>query len=94
MPTRLTLSQVRESQLFAWHPAGYLYVNGELFRALRMEPPASDGYSRALRVRRSSLTGGEHLVEDGWYHAEGCSCRFCTAPQTEPELPGASHAAV
>ena len=79
MARELTLAEVRHSRRFAWHPHGYLFVDGELFRAVRMEPPAAQGYSHALRVRRSSLSGGEHLVEDGWYHAEDCPCSLCAA---------------
>ncbi|HUK78347.1 MAG TPA: hypothetical protein VL117_12250 [Thermoleophilia bacterium] len=39
----LSLAQVRESLEFAWHPLGYLFVCGELFRAVPMEPPAMQG---------------------------------------------------
>jgi hypothetical protein len=79
MARELTLAEVRDSRRFAWHPQGYLFVDGELFRAVRMEPPAAQGYSHALRVRRSSLSGGHHLVEDGWYHVEDCPCSLCAA---------------
>jgi hypothetical protein len=85
MARELTLAEVRKPRRFAWHPHGYLFVDGELFRAVRMEPPAAQGYSHALRVRRSSLSGGEHLVEDGWYHAEDCPCSLCVA--SEDALP-------
>jgi hypothetical protein len=77
MARELTLAEVRDSRRFAWHPHGYLLVDGDLFSTVRMEPPAARGYSHALRVRRSSLLGAEHLVEDGWYHAEDCPCSLC-----------------
>ena len=84
MAQLLTLSQVRGSPLFAWHPLGYLMVDGELFRAVHMEPPASVGYRGVLRVERSHLGGDERLVTAGWSHAEGCSCELCVtgAPAT------------
>ncbi len=75
----LSLAQVREAAVFAWHPLGYLLVNGELFRAVRMKPPAAEGYADALHVRRSRLRTTDHMVNEGWRHAEGCHCRFCEA---------------
>jgi hypothetical protein len=77
MAQLLTLSQVRGSPRFAWHPLGYLLVDGELYRAVRMEPPASAGYSGVLKVQRSALGDGDGLVACGWRHAEGCSCELC-----------------
>jgi hypothetical protein len=82
---RLTFDQVIESGQFAWHPAGYLFINGEIYRAIHMEPPSAEGYARALRVRRSSLRAAEHKISEGWHHAEGCDCRFC-APTDGDEL--------
>jgi hypothetical protein len=79
MAQLLTLSQVRRSPRFAWHPRGYLLVDGELYRAVRMEPPASAGYKGVLRVERSSLDDDDRLVADGWSHTEGCSCELCAA---------------
>jgi hypothetical protein len=73
----LTLDQVIESGRFAWHVAGYLYINGEIFSAIHMEPPSVEGYAHALRVRRSSLRDAQHKISDGWNHAEGCGCRWC-----------------
>jgi hypothetical protein len=84
MAQLLTYSQVRESGLFAWHADGYLFIANELIRAVRLHPPASDacGYSDVcLHVRRSSLRGGEHLVESGWHHLDGCTCGFCAASE-------------
>ena len=78
MAQLLTLSQVRGSPLFAWHPHGYLLIDGELFRAVRMEPPASTGYQGVLSVRRSLLDDADRLVADGWRHVEGCDCELCT----------------
>ena len=57
----LTLLQVRGSPQFAWHPQGYLWVDGELFRAVRLEPPATGGYQGVLTVRRSTLRDGDQL---------------------------------
>jgi hypothetical protein len=97
MARELTLAEVRDSRRFAWHPHGYLFVDGELFRAVRMEPPAAQGYSHALCVRRSSLCGGEHVVEVGWYHADGCPCSLCVAGKDAlptPVLASREHAAV
>jgi hypothetical protein len=79
MAQLLTLAQVRGSSLFAWHPQGYLHIDGELFRAVRMEPPASTGYQGVLSVKRSSLCDGDRTLADGWQHAEGCSCQLCVA---------------
>jgi hypothetical protein len=67
-------------------------VNGELFRAVRMEPPASGGYRGVLSVRRSSLRDDDHTLEDGWRHAEGCSCDLCTADVAVPLEPAATRA--
>jgi hypothetical protein len=78
MAQLLTLSQVRGSPRFAWHPLGYLLVDGELYRAVRMEPPASAGYRGVLKVERSSLGADDRLVAGGWSHTEGCSCELCT----------------
>ena len=77
MARTLTLSEVRGSPYFAWHPEGYLHVDGELFRAMRMEPPATGGYQSVLSVKRSALRDGDHIVEDGWHHVEGCDCLLC-----------------
>jgi len=88
MAQSLSFSQVRESGLFAWHPDGYLYVDGELFRAVRMQRPSSE--SRAaysdehLHVRRSSLHGLEKQIECGWHHEEACACALCAALQRAP----------
>lgn len=79
MVQMLTLSQVRGSPRFAWHPQGYLLVNGEMFRAVRMEPPAAGGYRGVLSVRRSSLRDDDHTLDDVWQHAQGCSCELCSA---------------
>ena len=77
MAQTLTLSQVHASLHFAWHPHGYLFVDGKLFRAMRMEPPASGGSQGVLHVKRSTLHDDDHVVDDGWHHAEDCTCRFC-----------------
>ena len=92
MAQMLTLLQVRQSSRFAWHPLGYLLVDGELFRAIRMEPPASGGYRGVLSVRRSSLHDDDHTVDDGWRHAEGCSCELCTADVAVPLEPAGTRA--
>ena len=78
MAQLLTLSQVRGSPLFAWHPHGYLLIDGELFRAVRMEPPSSAGYQGVLSVRRSLLDDADRLLAEGWRHVEGCDCELCT----------------
>ncbi len=67
----LSLAQVRESLDFAWHPLGYLFVCGELFRAVPMEPPAGQGYQGALSVRRAAVQDGDKIVDDGWLQVEG-----------------------
>lgn len=77
MPHTLTLSQARESLHFAWHPRGYLLVDGKLFRAVEKAPPASNGYGEALHVRLSTLRDSDHVLEDGWHHTEDCSCALC-----------------
>ena len=92
MAQLLTLSQVRQSSRFAWHPVGYLFVDGQLFRAVRMQPPASAGYRGVLSVRRSSLRDNDHTLEDGWRHAEGCSCELCTAEVAVPFEPAGTRA--
>jgi len=80
----LTLSQVRQSSQFAWHPQGYLLVDGELFRAVRMEPPAAGGYRGVLSVKRSSLGADVRLIAEGWRHVEGCACELCAAEVAVP----------
>lgn len=87
MAQMLTLSQVRRSPQFAWHPQGYLLVDGELFRAVRMEPPASAGYRGVLSVRRSSLRDGDQTLSDGWRHAESCTCELCGGQVAMPVEP-------
>lgn len=77
MNRSLSLAQVREAAVFAWHPQGYLLVDGELLRAVRMEPPASGGHSHILRVGPTRLRGSEHMLSEGWRHLKGCDCRFC-----------------
>ncbi len=77
MPHTLTLSQVRAALHFAWHPRGFLLVDGRLFRAVLKEPPASGSYGDAFHVSLSTLRDGDHLVNDGWYHAQDCSCNLC-----------------
>ncbi len=77
MPRSLTLSQVRASLHFAWHPWGFLLVDGKLFRAVLKGPPASRGHGEALHVRLSTLRDSDRVIEDGWHHAEDCSCDLC-----------------
>lgn len=84
MAQLLTISQVRGSRRFAWHPLGYLFVDGELYRAVRMEPPASAGYRGVLNVQRSTLDDDDGLVADGWRHSEGCSCELCSVDAAAP----------
>jgi hypothetical protein len=76
----LTLLQVRGSPQFAWHPLGYLWVDGRLFRAVRLEPPATGGYQGVLTVKRATLRDGDHTVDGGWRHGEGCRCDLCADP--------------
>jgi hypothetical protein len=77
MPHTLTLSQVRASLHFAWHPQGFLLVDGKLFRAVLKEPPASEGYREALHVSLSSLGDDDRMLNIGWHHAADCSCDLC-----------------
>ena len=77
MPHTLTLSEARSCRHFAWHPLGFLLVDSRLVRAVVKEPPASEGYGEALHVTLSTLDDAVHLVEDGWYHLEDCSCELC-----------------
>jgi hypothetical protein len=81
----LTLLQVRGSPQFAWHPQGYLWIDGELFRAVRLEPPATGGYQGVLTVRPSTLRDGDHTVDGGWRHGEGCRCDLCANPANAPD---------
>ena len=80
----LTLLQVRGSPQFAWHPHGYLWVDGRLFRAVRLEPPATGGYQGVLTVKRSALRDGDHTIDGGWRHGEGCRCDLCADPTATP----------
>ena len=80
----LTLLQVRGSPQFAWHPLGYLWVDGELFRAVRLEPPATGGYQGVLSVKRSALRDGDHTIDGGWRHREGCRCDLCANATATP----------
>jgi hypothetical protein len=88
MAQTLTLLQVRGSPRFAWHPQGYLWVDGALFRAVRLEPPATGGYQGVLTVKPSTLRAGDHTVDAGWRHAEGCRCDLCTTPASTPDRAG------
>jgi hypothetical protein len=93
----LTYSQIRESELFAWHAEGYLFHADELLRAVSLCPPASAAQNKSaarLRVTHSSLHGTEEVLSLGWHHLEGCTCRFClaldrnTAPTAVPRGEG------
>jgi hypothetical protein len=92
MAKKLTLSQVRGSPRFAWHPLGYLLIDGELFRAVRLQPPATGGGQGVLAVRHSALRGRDHLVADDWRHAEGCPCELCAVSQDTVNEGGAGSA--
>jgi hypothetical protein len=81
----LTLLQVRGSPRFAWHPQGYLWVDGELFRAVRLEPPATGGYQGVLTVKPSVLRDGDHTLDGGWRHGEGCGCDLCSSALSAPD---------
>ena len=37
-----------------------------------------------MTVRPSSLRGTEHLLDDGWHHLDGCTCRFCASHEHQP----------
>jgi len=84
MAQTLTFSQVRGSPHFAWHPLGYLLIDGGLFRAVPMEPPAAGGYRGVLGVRQSSLREGDHTLVAGWYHADQCRCGLCADSASAP----------
>jgi hypothetical protein len=84
MAQSLTFSQVRGSPHFAWHPLGYLLVDGGLFRAVPMEPPAAGGYRGVLSVRQSSLREGDHTLIAGWRHAGQCCCALCADSASAP----------
>ena len=88
MVTPLTFSQVRSSDALAWHPDGYLYMAGDLYRAVIQTRPFGDELAdpeAKLRVRRSSLSERERGLEAGWHHLEGCACAACAAaPGAQP----------
>ncbi len=87
MASPLTFSQVRSSDAFAWNPDGYLYVAGDLFRAVIQTRPFSDELADSaakLRVRHSSLQEQDSIADTGWRHAEDCQCGACAgAPETQ-----------
>ncbi len=91
MAGRLTFEQVKKARVFARHDLHYIFANDTLLRVVL--PVASDPERSAhdrppMNVRPSSLRGTEHLLDDGWYHLEGCTCRFCLPHRDE-----AGHAA-
>lgn len=87
-PTRfLTMDEVRQAGVFAWHEAGYLYVDGRIRRAITKLPPGAEQrpYRPRLVVTRSSMRGSERLLREGWSHLEDCRCVFCRAPLSNEE---------
>jgi hypothetical protein len=82
----LTMDEVRQAGVFAWHEAGYLYVEGRIRRAITKLPPGAEQsrYRMRLVVTRSSMRGDERLLREGWSHLEGCRCPLCTPSAGEP----------
>jgi hypothetical protein len=76
------MDEVRQAGAFAWHEAGYLYVEGRIRRAITKLPPSAEQppYRPRLVVTRSTMRGGEKLLRDGWSHLEDCRCAYCRAP--------------
>jgi hypothetical protein len=86
--TFLTMDEVRETGVFAWHEAGFLFVAGRIRRAMTKLPAASQErpYPPRLVVTRSALRGHERFLRDGWSHLEDCRCEFCAEPRAGTRL--------
>ena len=76
----LSLDQVRAVEAFAWHPAGYVYVDGKLLRDVDGAPYGSGaGPERRMALVSSKLGDmDQKVVGEGWHHLGGCRCRFCS----------------
>ena len=89
----LTFEQVKKARVFAWHERHYVYANDTLLRVVTRYLPEADAALRDLapmHVRPSSLRGTEHLLDDGWHHLDGCSCRFCSPRKEQGQRDAAS----
>lgn len=81
MPGTLTYEQVKQARVFAWHERHYLFVDDTLWRVIARYPSSDDEAGdpfAGMVIRPSALHGTEHLLDDGWHHLPGCSCRFCS----------------
>lgn len=93
MSGNLTFEQVKKARVFAWHERHYVYANDTLLRVVTRDRVAPDATFRDLtpmNVRPSSLRGTEHLLDDGWYHLDDCSCPYCS-PHAEQTGRDAEH---
>jgi hypothetical protein len=83
----LTLDEVRQAGLLAWHPAHhYLFSDGHLLRVVLSHSPAGGRPSPVtMNLRRSALHGSEQHIQTGWHHLEGCDCRFCQRAKSAGE---------
>ncbi len=79
--TSLGLAQVTKARAFAWHERHHVFASGTLLSVVTCDHPAveaTDNDLSPMLVRPSALRGTEHLLDDGWHHLEGCSCRNCS----------------
>ena len=93
MADGLTFEQVEKARVFAWHERHYVHANDILLRVVTPCLPEADAALRDLapmHVRPSSLRGTEHLLDDGWHHLDGCSCRSCFPRKEQGQRDAAS----
>jgi hypothetical protein len=83
----LTLDEVRQAGLLAWHPTHhYLYSDGHLLRVVLAHSPGIERpASVSMNLRRSTLHGSEQHIQTGWHHLEDCDCRFCQVAKAAGE---------
>jgi hypothetical protein len=75
----LSFDEVRHGTAVAWHPAGYLFLDGRL---LRIAADCEQGSEIVLRsVRPSTLHGSEDHIQSGWRHLDDCDCEGCRSAE-------------
>jgi hypothetical protein len=92
---RLTLAQVEEIGVFAWHDDGIVFAYGQTF-ALEIQLSITSLMSRSPRVEDDIRLVGASVFQprtinsqyDGWHHLEGCECKYCH-PDLHPQGDGA-----
>ena len=84
MSGKLTFEQVKKARVFAWHEKHYVYAEDTVLRVIAQpESMGGEGAQPRMVVRRSSLRGTEHLLDEGWHHLDDCSCAYCLADRED-----------